>query len=1560
MNRKGAVSRLGVLLLLCTLLALPSAAVQAAPASAGRREGVTSANDRYNAKIHPSLRARAEVAAPNDEMGVLLRVQAGADVSRYMTWSLTRPWVDPLGLQAIVGSTKASHLWKLAALPEVAYVQPLEPLAVLPDKPDDGLARHSDRRAIVQRRLAELKAGTKPTRPVGEAGTAAWFEALDPHQLKAAWDKGFTGRGVKVAVWDSGVDFAHPDLQGTQARDTNPASPYYGWPIAFDSLSMTYWALDQLRGTSHIANCEARYADTSTVVTGTTVEYRPCGADAPRTYTTTGTSVSGRYHIGSHVDPALAAWWYGERPAVLVVDEKEAGVYDTVYVDLDHDYDFRDEKPARRGDELSYHDLDGDGFADVSGGMVYFIADGVNPVPASDWLWGLGVAGNGQWDPGEPGAGDLVAFMISNVAGRFGDHGQRMASSIVGQGIVDGRPGVDGSNPIIKPRGDGTPGSGMVVGGGKEVKLIAMGDLGDAFFGEDGLLFAALGYDGQAGTGDEAQIVVNGWTWRNSEDDGWQFNDRYYDFLHRHLNPRLSVLFSAGDDGPGLGTISSPHMASAITVGAATLYGIAGWDSASSVSQITWGDVSPLSGRGPDSRGDNGISVVASAGEAASAVALNGWGDGWSAWESWDSTSRSAAVAAANLALLYQAYRQAHGEWPDFLTAREILMSSADNLHYDPLIQGAGLVNAARATDVAAGRRGVHVSPSQWQVGDYHGATYWHFARVIFPGESDTATFTLRNEGPQDVTVQVASDILLRIGEMNFDWTTADASRESAFDLHKPDYLRELTHDIPRGTDLMVVRWVFPLEQLDPDGNYGYNQRWYVALYDWTDVDGDGKLWLDHDGDGAVDQNVGDAKDAYNELDVGELVRFAYGRSSHVGGMVAVQRPLERMHNGVFLGLIHRQRTPSVPSTNLTLKIEFYRHMPWSWLTIGAGGATSVKLTVPAHGEIQFQAILRVPDTADVGFYNGSILITDERGGSQSLIPVTVNVAASGPEFALGGPPMSRQLYDNGRFFPALSWEDDAVTSGDTRLYFFDVREGTAKGKSLLVQTRWDAPPTDLDTLLLGPTPDALSSGHDVIWPFGLFDGRPEEYGPYTLSPLARSELRYFGRGHLFGTATGGPQELVAGPLQPGLHEIIVHNVAYAGQHIAESMMGEAGTLTVEPAAIEFVTNSNRGTVPVTVSASLPLADLVVEGYGLSTPTILRDQVARQDDPSDPCTASYRYTFSVAHGGRLKVAVANMHSSSDVDLYLYHDANGDGTFDCPGEQIGASSTAGDAEFIAMTLPPDGEYLVAVHGWSVPEEGDTFDLTIDVVQGSDLSVSGLAEGPYAAHVPLTFNLDFEKEMEGGQTYAGVLLLGPEAAPGVLAIPLTIHRQHATVETLSLEPVQDTYINAWSPDNSAGSEPILAVRQQDVQAALVQFDLSAIDPSYPVDSAILSIYATTASNVSALDLGVYELLADWREDAASWNAADLGVPWEVPGASGTADRAEAAVAEVTVSGSGWHSLDITELVRKWVAQPASNHGLILRGIGSEVVEYDFASSNHPMIELHPVLTVHYRSP
>ena len=96
-------------------------------------------------------------------------------------------------------------------------------------------------------------------------------------------------------------------------------------------------------------------------------------------------SASNAYHVGKHWDSALVSRYF-IRPGVLAVDSVSPNHYDTVYVDLDNDFDFTDDTPITRGNPVSTKDIpvdlngDGfpeapDGFADISSGMVISIAN---------------------------------------------------------------------------------------------------------------------------------------------------------------------------------------------------------------------------------------------------------------------------------------------------------------------------------------------------------------------------------------------------------------------------------------------------------------------------------------------------------------------------------------------------------------------------------------------------------------------------------------------------------------------------------------------------------------------------------------------------------------------------------------------------------------------------------------------------------------------------------------------------------------------------------------------------------------------------------------------------------------------------------------------------------------------------------------------------------------------------------------------------------------------------------------------------------------------------------
>jgi len=135
----------------------------------------------------------------------------------------------------------------------------------------------------------------------------------------------------------------------------------------------------------------------------------------------------GKVWLGSHPDDYLLDL-YAERPAFLVVDSKSAGVYDTVYADLDNDHRFGDEKPITKSSPASYRDMDGDGYTDLSGGLLYFISDGETTIPGGATFFG---------DDDTPAPGALLAWTGDYDPGIEG-HGTLTASNVVGQAVING------------------------------------------------------------------------------------------------------------------------------------------------------------------------------------------------------------------------------------------------------------------------------------------------------------------------------------------------------------------------------------------------------------------------------------------------------------------------------------------------------------------------------------------------------------------------------------------------------------------------------------------------------------------------------------------------------------------------------------------------------------------------------------------------------------------------------------------------------------------------------------------------------------------------------------------------------------------------------------------------------------------------------------------------------------------------------------------------------------------------------------------------------------------
>ncbi|NLE61435.1 MAG: S8 family peptidase, partial [Planctomycetes bacterium] len=562
----------------------------------------------------------------------------------------------------------------------------------------------------------------------------------------------------------------------------------------------------------------------------------------------------------------------------------------------------------------------------------------------------------------------------------------------------------------------------------------------------------------------------------------------------------------------------------------------------------------PFSNKGPSAIGRAGVDVVANGAYAPGDEALNYYvvsmwdtqPNGNLSWNSWGGTSRSCPVAAGVLALAYGAANSMQtpllGE-----KAKALLLSSCTDLNYDVFSQGAGSVNAGQLMrtfrNEGAFAALLHPVPEQenyiitnrWEPGGYRGEKYPAFAHVIEPGQTDSAPVGVYATYPFDETLlAVARDVELKLidqQEFPFVVTPEMVQGEFAFGEENRDnffkafqYMIPLTAvpgkdpswyniDVPEDTDLMVVRMLYPFEQYDADGDYTYDNRYSLMVYNWTDINGNGKVWEDLNNNGTVNfinrQRGEDAPDwdlidggmdlawddPRTELDQYEFARFSYHRPGSNRLEMWVSNPLERMADGLFIGLRHTPTNRYDGPTNFRVRVEFYSEQDCPWLRLESQVASTPDLepnevwatlsnTLPFNS---FTAHAEPPADMNPGIYQAAIKIKapmlEEESYHTIVIPVAMTVVhptsmVGATEWTLGGYETYTDAYNSGRLYNNAcvrgqydwTWREE---SGDWRFFYQDFASvsPTSEGPTeyMIVRDQWSAPApyNDIDTVIL-------------------------------------------------------------------------------------------------------------------------------------------------------------------------------------------------------------------------------------------------------------------------------------------------------------------------------------------------------------------------------------------------------------------------------------------------------------------------------------------------------------
>jgi hypothetical protein len=154
-------------------------------------------------------------------------------------------------------------------------------------------------------------------------------------------------------------------------------------------------------------------------------------------------------------------------------------------------------------------------------------------------------------------------------------------------------------------------------------------------------------------------------------------------------------------------------------------------------------------------------------------------------------------------------------------------------------------------------------------------------------------------------------------------------------------------------------------------------------------------------------------------------------------------------------------------------------------------------------------------------------------------------------------------------------------------------------------------------------------------------------------------------------------------------------------------------------------------------------------------------------------------------------------------------------------------------------------------------------------------------------------------------------------------------------------QATYFDASAGYNNTA---LLHVGGDNNTKSLLRFDVSSITSTVTVDEATLRLYFYGRSNSNALTMGAHRVLADWTDSQANRTQRQMGTNWSVAGMGAGSDYATPADDEADVLGNGgsWGELDVTDMVRTWVADSGENHGLtLLQAAADGSVIYDFCS-------------------